>query len=160
MIFLDGFTNNNCAGSSMFSLSSSPNFCQNQMVITCDNLVPPPPSNPSPNSNGWLVTVKSYSDNSCQTLVNTMTATVGSCKVFQAGQSSGKFLFCNSSTVGGDMYANDNCSGNAVMALTSPVNQCFNREIVTCVKPTSSGNSILILSSYLVALNLLYSLFL
>jgi hypothetical protein len=58
------------------------------------------------------------------------------------------------------MYANDNCGGNAVMALTSPINQCYNREIVTCVKPTSSGNSILILSSYLVALKLLYSLFL
>ena len=159
-VIVDGFTNNNCNGNSMFSLSSSPNVCQNQMVVTCDNPVPTPPSNPSPNSNGWLVTVKSYSDNSCKTLVNTMTTTVGSCKVFQAGQSSGKFLFCNSTTVGGDMYANDNCSGNVVMALTSPVNQCFNREIVTCVKPTSSGNSILILSSYLVALNLLYSLFL
>jgi len=159
-VIVDGFTNNNCTGSSMFSLSSSPNFCQNQMVILCDNLVPPPPSNPSPNSNGWLVTVKSYSDNSCQTLVNTMTATVGSCKVFQAGQSSGKFLFCNSTTVGGDMYANDNCGGNAVTTHTSPVNQCYDREIVTCVKPTSSSSSIVILSSYLVALNLLYLLFL
>ncbi len=89
-VIVDGFTNNNCAGSSMFSLSSSPNVCQNQMVVTCDNPVPPPV--PSPNSNGWLVTVKSYSDNSCQTLVNTMTATVGSCKVFQAGQSSGDII--------------------------------------------------------------------
>jgi hypothetical protein len=158
-VIVDRFTNNNCAGS-MFYLSSSPNVCQNQMVVTCDDPVPPPPSNPSPNSNDWLVTVKSYSDNYCRTLANTMTATVGSCKVFQAGRSSGKFLFCNSSTVSGNMYANDNCNGNAVMALTSPVNQCYNREFVTCVKLTSSGNSVLILSSYLVALNLLYSLFL
>jgi hypothetical protein len=84
-VIVDGFSNNNCAGSSMFSLSSSPNVCQNQMVVTCDNPVSLTPI-PIQDSTGWLVTVKSYSDNYCRTLVNTMTVTVGSCKVFQAGQ--------------------------------------------------------------------------
>lgn len=161
-VIIQGYTNNNCGGTSIFSLYSSPGICQNQMIIICDGPTPPgpvpgPAPSPSQNSNGWIVTIKSFNENNCQTLIDTMTATVGTCKVFPTGQSSGMFLFCNSSIVSGNMYANNNCGGNPITYLSSPTDQCFNREIVTCIAPpkNSSSNLIIYTSTFLLTLNFL-----
>lgn len=143
-VITEGFANNNCAGSVMFSMNGQPNVCQNQMIISCSTPSPPSTSTPTPapptNSNGWIVTIKSYNDNSCQTLATTQTATVGVCKDFSASgsTSSGMFLSCNTSVVSGNMYANNNCAGNPATALSSPVGTCVNREIVTCAAPTKT----------------------
>lgn len=155
----EGFPNNNCAGSVMFTLSSIPGVCQNQMIFTCNNSTPSPsppsppsPSSPSGSSNGWLVTIKSYKDDTCQTFERATTATVGICKDFSTSPqnpASGMFLSCNSSTINGNMYFSNNCAGNSI-GLSSVVGKCVDREIVICA-PVSFANNIK-LSLYLISL--------